>query len=373
MCLTNVTGTITSTSGVFESAPVTITLAGQSASTSTIGRVPRRITDALPPLPLPVPLAAIPKVTRRVILHVRDSFRTCTNYFGVFREYLYWPSYDPDAHITLDDLANFPVNAASSGAHDLVPASGGHRPPWPLDNMSKYLLMSWAYTGSNQKSEKEVAWLALEVICHKDFRLEDLLGFDTHQEKRRFDKAMATVADSTPFETDDWRETSVKIEIPVPVRGSSPRAFEIPGFHYRSIVQVIKAAWESPAFFKFHLTPFRRIHVDSAGNESRIFDEVYTSEAWELAHDQLQKQRREPGCKLEKIIAGLMLWSDSTHLAQFGTASLWPVYLYFANLSKYLRTKPNSGACNHIAYIPLVRSNAPTLRHFSPDSRSVAS
>ena len=90
------------------------------------------------------------------------------------------------------------------------------------------------------------------------------------------------------------------------------------------------------------------------GKETRLFDEVYTSEAWEKSHNLLQKQPPEPGCKLEKVIAGLMFWSDSTHLANVDTASVWPVYLYFANLSKYAHAKPNSGACHHIAYIPSV-------------------
>jgi hypothetical protein len=97
------------------------------------------------------------------------------------------------------------------------------------------------------------------------------------------------------------------------------------------------------------------MHVNpDTGEETRIFDEVYTSEAFELAHDQLQKQQPEAGCKLERVIAGLMFWSDSTHLTNFGTASVWPVYMYFANLSKYVWVKPTSGACHHIAYIPSV-------------------
>jgi hypothetical protein len=75
---------------------------------------------------------------------------------------------------------------------------------------------------------------------------------------------------------------------------------------------------------------------------------------WIEAHDNLQKQRNEPGCRLEKVIAGLMFWSDSTHLTSFGTAKVWPLYLYFANLSKYFRARPNSGACHHVAYIPYV-------------------
>ncbi|TEB23729.1 hypothetical protein FA13DRAFT_1797775 [Coprinellus micaceus] len=48
----------------------------------------------------------------------------------------------------------------------------------------------------------------------------------------------------------------------------------------------------------------------------------------------------------------MMLWSDSTHLANFGTAKLWPVYMALGNLSKYVRSLPNSGALHHVAYIP---------------------
>ena len=88
--------------------------------------------------------------------------------------------------------------------------------------------------------------------------------------------------------------------------------------------------------------------------ETRIYDEAYTSDVWMDAHDALQKQPREPGCNLERVIAGLMFWSDSTHLTSFGNAEVWPLYLYFANLSKYIRARPNSGSCHHVAYIPKV-------------------
>ena len=50
-----------------------------------------------------------------------------------------------------------------------------------------------------------------------------------------------------------------------------------------------------------------------------------------------------------------MIWSDSTALAQFGTASLWPIYLYIGNQSKYTRAKPTSMSAHHLAYLPKVR------------------
>jgi hypothetical protein len=47
-----------------------------------------------------------------------------------------------------------------------------------------------------------------------------------------------------------------------------------------------------------------------------------------------------------------MFWSDATHLATFGTAKLWPIYLLFSNLSKYVQCQPDSGATTHVGYIP---------------------
>ena len=221
--------------------------------------------------------------------------------------------------------------------------------------MSKYLLMNWFHTGSTRKCEAEVTQLATEVILAPNFQSKDLLGFNAHRENKQLDNATTTAGEpQTPFSTDDWQEASVRIEVPIALKNHIPQAFHVPGLHHRSIVRVIKATWKSAISSQFHLTPFRKIHVDPMGNETRIYDEVYTSDAWEAAHDELQKQPSEPGCKLEKVIAGLMFWSDSTHLAQFGTASVWPLYMYFANLSKYTRAEPNSGACHHVAYIPTV-------------------
>jgi hypothetical protein len=88
--------------------------------------------------------------------------------------------------------------------------------------------------------------------------------------------------------------------------------------------------------------------------QDTTFHTAYASYAWIDVHGTLQKQHNEPGCKLEKALLGLMFWSDSTHLATFGTAKAWPLYFYFGNLSKYFRGKPGSGACHHIAYIPSV-------------------
>ena len=293
----------------------------------------------------------------RVILHVRDMMRSTVNVFSLLREYHHCPSYDPDDHVIPEDLANFNTgdNSTYSDTNDLP--HDVHPPPWPFENMSKYLLMNWANSGSSQKTDAEITRLGREVLASPDFKTEELGSFNAHRENQRMDKAFASPSNA-PFSCDGWKEVKVDIHVPVAsrIRPSPPaRTFSVPGLHFRPLVEVIKTAWSENVAKQFHLSPFKRIHVHPETKvETRIFDEVYTGDVWIQAHDDLQKQPGEPGCSLEKVIAGLMFWSDSTHLASFGNASAWPVYMYFANQSKYVRAQPSSGACHHVAYIPSV-------------------
>ena len=50
-----------------------------------------------------------------------------------------------------------------------------------------------------------------------------------------------------------------------------------------------------------------------------------------------------------------MFSSDATMLTDFGTAKGWPIYFMLGNLSKYIRSQPDSGAMHHLAYIPSVK------------------
>jgi hypothetical protein len=151
--------------------------------------LPRRYWDIQPepsaPLPPPVPEPPQPTI-RRVILHVRDSIRTAANAFGLLREYMYRPSYDPDAHVSPEDLVN-PAVFAQSGN----PENTGEQPspPWPFANMSIFRLMNWMNSGSTQKSEGEVKRLVENVLCAPDFRVGDLAGFKIGRENKRLDKA----------------------------------------------------------------------------------------------------------------------------------------------------------------------------------------
>ena len=325
-----------------------------------IRRIPARYEDVQPegPAPLP-PTPSLPPVAPgsyalpRVILHVRDFMRTGLNRFGLFREYHHRPSYDPDHSMPEDELSN--CHAAQPAEINLIPRAESCRPPWPFQNMSIYLLMEWMITGGNQKSIGEVDRLAKDVLGSKDFRLEDIANFSAHKENKRLDSSEQHDP-SSPFPGDGWIEKNVRIVVPTGQKDSEGlgQPFTVPGLQLRSLCKIMKSALADITSRRFHFSPFKRFWKSPLGSEVRCYDEAYTSDGWIEAHDDLQKQPNEPGCKLEKVILGLMFWSDSTHLTSFGTAKVWPLYMYFANLSKYIRCKPSSGASHHVAYIPSV-------------------
>ena len=102
------------------------------------------------------------------------------------------------------------------------------------------------------------------------------------------------------------------------------------------------------------MTPFHQMWQVSEQRSIKIFSEAYTSPAMIEAYHEVNALPREPDDDLERVVASLMMWSDSTHLTSFGDASLWPFYLFFGNQSKYTRGKPTASACHHVAYIPSV-------------------
>jgi Plavaka transposase len=321
-------------------------------------RLPMRFRDELPVPPPAIPQPP-PSTLPRVILHVFDSFRTTINEFGIGREYRHRPTHDPDAFVSVDQLSNVYPSSSPNAELSSSPevASSSKPPPWPWKNMSVWRLMTWMLTGSNQTSHAQATRLVKEVLSAEDFQIDDVKGFNAQTEMRRLDSSEAQLNDNDIYRRDGWKE--IAAEILVPTREKNPdgngQPFTIPGFQYRPLIAVIHAAFSEATSKWFHFTPFKRFWKSPVtGQEQRLHDELYTSDAWIKAHDDLQKQRRDDGCKLEKVIAGLMFWSDSTHLAQFGNASAWPVYLYFGNQSKYTRSCPTSGACHLVALIPSV-------------------
>jgi hypothetical protein len=221
--------------------------------------------------------------------------------------------------------------------------------------------MKWFNSGSNMKTEAEINRLAKEIRDAGGFPDSDLEGFDVRREIKCLDAAQK----SQPI-GDGFQETDVKISVPSGDSNKPPQDFSVPGLHFRSIVSVIKAAFESPLADHFHVSPYKLFHTSPTTNkDERLFSELYDSDAFINTHDDIQRHGLLPpddlGCTREKVVAALMFWSDATHLTDFGTAKIKPIYLFFGNLSKYIRMRPTSGACHHLAYVPAVCTSRPSI------------
>ena len=73
--------------------------------------------------------------------------------------------------------------------------------------------------------------------------------------------------------------------------------------------------------------------------------------------EKIRKAPRNPQDdeSVEYGVLPILIYSDATKLSDFGHASLWPIYIYFGLLSKYVRGRPTEFAAQHLAYIPEVR------------------
>lgn len=309
-------------------------------------RLPARYRDCLPePAPAiisPIEPAEIqPPLLPRIRLIVRDSMSTMVNAFGLWRQYLHRPTFDPDGVVLPADLSAATGRLETQSRVEVTTSS---------KNTTVELLLQWQNTGSELKSNGELNRL-VNVLRHPNFSVEDLGGFDATRENRRQDQE-----DEKSPALKGFQETSVKIDVPSGDRNVPSTVLDVPGLHYRKLTTIIRSAFKSPLASKFHYTPFKLFH-QSPGSEApeHVFSELYNSDAFIREHDRVQRApvpAEESGCAREKVVAALMFWSDATHLANFGTAKLWPIYMFLGNLSKYIRAEPTSNACHHVAYIP---------------------
>jgi hypothetical protein len=316
-----------------------------------------------------------------------QPYRTISDKYNMFRIYSHGrPNYTPDESTTISDICDSPNIATNISS-----ASRKWSSPWglsadsisttsagisfaPFPNISIFRLMSWYYNSSNTKSLGELGKLVNDVILADDFQKEDFIGFNASKESKRMDHpnrpgpthstSSTSVGSNSSLPLlakDGWISTSVFISTPCDgishtSEHEAPK-FEVKGLYYRRPLEVIKAAFSEPGAEKFHTTPFKSYWKPGPNEpEERIYSESYTADAF---LDEYTKIRTElPSGAPEPVIAGLMTYSDSTHLTSFGSASLWPIYLFIGNQSKYARAKPSSFAAHHLAYIPKVRSVA---------------
>lgn len=296
------------------------------------------------------------------------SITTEPNAFGLYREYTIRPTHDPEQSLGLADACD---SLGLASTHVLDPpdpnkvASG--LPPristelsfGPYKNESVLNLMNWGLTGSNIQSLQQIDKLVSDVILQPSFNKSDLEGFRASREAKALDEWDPDSMNANLPTSAGWKESTVSIHVPcktIECPEDQAPVFEIPGVFHRDILEVIKEVFESPGFDALHLTPFVQWWKASDDEDPiRVYSEMYTSDAMLQAHAEVLalKLDRE-GPELERVVVPIPLYSDSTHLAQFGTKELWPAYVQIGNQSKYPRGQPNTFSVHHLAYMPKV-------------------
>jgi hypothetical protein len=302
-------------------------------------------------------------------------FTTEPDEFGLYRVYTSYPSSNPDDVQDLTDRCDAPGLATVSkpnapkwwagfGCNVAELTSNAHKNVFaPFLNATVFRLMSWFYSGSSAKSIAELQSLVNDVLLAPDFKVSDLKDFNAPRELRRLDHKEAdseSTSESVRLQNQNgWQESTVKIKLPdekVCQQEADAPVLEVPGVFHRSLIEIITTALQDDSAKSFHYTPFSQFwRATPESPPERIYSEIYNSDAFIEEDKKIKSLPPEPGPQYEHAVAALMAYSDGTHLAQFGAASLCPLYVSFGNQSKYHRAKPSQFAAHHAAYLPSVR------------------
>ena len=113
----------------------------------------------------------------------------------------------------------------------------------------------------------------------------------------------------------------------------------------------------STATVSFHFTPFTMHwtpNSDKPHDHEQVYADTYMLDSMLRAQTEVDALPHAEGDAKERVVLGLMLASDSAQLTSFRSASVWPIYIMFANQLKQDRVRPSCHAVHHLAYVPSV-------------------
>lgn len=285
-----------------------------------------------------------------------ESLTTHADRFGVYRVYPRKP------------LAENPQSSSNHQPGTLATPPGPDSPdtqstPYyhPFSNPLAAAMMLAHHSGgsSTLSAQRTNETARILASMSAEATLSDLANFNTRVENGKLD---AYITSASFQDEDGWQESLVRIRLPLDKKKmleSEAPEFEIGGVFHRDIIDVISSVYKSDVVQSFNHVPFKEYWKPSEDAQpERLYGEVFSSQAMLDADDEIYKFCLENDLDsqgLEAIVVPLLLYSDSTHLSSFGTASAWPVYLFIGSQSKYIRAMPTSSASHHIAYMPKVR------------------
>ncbi|KAH6912486.1 hypothetical protein BKA70DRAFT_1098104, partial [Coprinopsis sp. MPI-PUGE-AT-0042] len=257
---------------------------------------------------------------------------------------------DPEAKMTPEDLDD------SQPLPDLAPSSDGpsaldSESYGPFPNTSSLLFADWFWNKGNEKSLGELDGLVNGVFKNPDFILNDIIDVDW----KKIRSALGSQDDEN-----DWFDDAGWVTTPISIPVAFHRQMSNAGKQYVTVgklqhCKILAVIEEKIRNAKdgslFHYQPYELYWAkDDTSPDIRIQGELYTSPAFLEEHQKLQDAPPIPDCTRERVVVALMFWSDETHLTLFGSAKLWPCYMFFGNESKYRRGKTSLRLCEHIAY-----------------------
>jgi hypothetical protein len=326
---------------------------------------PQSIPDQLDALGIPSPTAGVEEPSGSQAastcndsespLDDLEALQTDADCFGVYRVYARKPLYDlsqgssPDTH-----------HVTQSGPPDLDTRTTPYY--HPFSNPSAAAMMVIHHLGSSTLSLRRTNDMA-HILggLGSDLSFLDLTNFDATVENRKLDAYITSAPENIFQREDGWQESSVRIRLPLDktkMLETEAAEFEVKEIFHRDIIDVVSSVYQSGAVRDFNHIPFKQFWKSSEhATPERLYGEFFSSQAMLDADEEICKFCLENDLDhsdLEAATVPILLYSDSTHLASFGSASCWPIYLFFGSQSKYVRARPTSSACHHIAYMPKV-------------------
>ena len=258
---------------------------------------------------------------------------TRTNSFGLFREFPAIPSHNPQNPDAFADVptttVSLPPQPIGSGLTAITSALGPGSNPLDSSNLSEDMLLVWLATGTGTTPEG-VNNLVHNIILHPNFDRLELENFNAVMAIRRFEREHFSKPGMSLKAGDGWKEGSVSIRVPctrVKQKENEAPELTVNRILYRDIVEVIMTELKDPdSFDNINITPYTEWWNPGPGEDPvRVYSEIYNSDAMLEADKKMRNNiHTTSGLEgdLETFIVSALLYSDSTHLASFGSASL---------------------------------------------------
>lgn len=248
-------------------------------------------------------------------------------------------------------------------------------------------LAEWYWDEGSEKSVRSFQSL-IDIISSDEFQAADIkntnwrkvysiLGLTTEELKTAWDGTEKEELGAWFAET-SWKRQDVPIDVPFDSATAVPgtHRYWVRDFYHRPLIDVVREKLSSLEVQEwFHLLPYElRWQPGAESPGMRLHGEMYASPAFARAHEKLQVRESyysllrlslkvilqtsppEPNCSRPRHVIAIMFSSDKAQLATFGTATVWPVYFFCGNESKYDRCRPSLKIGEQVAYLEEVRS-----------------